>query len=142
MAEQASRFQGLRRIASIQEGRLSPCYRVHELNFIVADFIATGVATALIESESTDLIIPYRWYEFGEELGTSFQNGVFNFYLNDNRNDRMIISRAHVPDIKNFPFYRAMFEVTLWPANFQNIDFKMCIYTFTNPRIIEDIKND
>lgn len=146
MAEQVSRFRGLRRITSVQERILSPSYRVHKLNFLPPPFPFAAPPPEYIQTievEATDLIIPYSPHCFSLQAnGNSLFNGMeWNFYLNDNRSDRLMIWQWHVPIIRNFPFYRVVFEVTSWPTNYDGEPFTIEVHTFTNPRIIEDIKN-
>lgn len=104
--EQTKRFRGLRRVTQAQEGLRSPSYQVHNLYWI-------GNQTpceVTVECEATDLIIPYHRDAFQDVVNgspSSLYPGLrLNLWLNESKQDKMIISNFHIPKITNFPFYR------------------------------------
>lgn len=141
---QPKRLKSLREICQNQEGSLSPSYQVHTLfwqwqphwetpptppNLLEHDLLK-------FEVEATDLIFPYSESIYGDDIVAL----ELEYFLNDSRNDWLTFGELFANSIvKNFPFYKVVFQIKKWPEYKYQENFQIKFYTFTNPRVIQDL---
>jgi len=143
MKQQTKRLQSLRQLCSQEEGGRSPSYRVHHINW---DWDPNWTvpptvreleqhARQIFEIEATDLRFPYVG---ASDILTDLE---IRYCVNDSLNDwlRFGWNFQFVNPIHNFPFYRAEFKIVSWPTALLEQSFQMEFWTFTNPRIIQDL---
>ena len=142
------RLKSLKEVCNSQEGQLAPSYQVHKLQYVwdptwqapFLDLPGLELQNQKFEIEATDLIWPY--FDGLLRVQSLLQELELRYYLNESRNDRMIFGdRYRKSPVKNFPFYKINFQLITWPGLHLTKDFELEFYTFTNPRVIQDLRD-